>query len=267
MVALMTGYPRRAGRLEQKVAVITGGGSGIGSALVERFSAEGAAVVVADLSGRRAAQVAERLPCAVAVKADVSVPEDAERIVTTAVTQFGGIDVLVNNAGYTTSGSVLSMPVEEWDRVFAVNVRGGFLCSKFAMPLLREHGGGVVLFTASTDALQGSVGQLAYASSKAAILAMTRTMALDHGPHGIRVNCVCPGATATPPMVAMIEESPAAFEDLLERVPYGRGLLPLKRLLMRSFFLLRTRPRSSVGLCWWLTAALAGIFNASRIER
>ncbi len=219
------------------MAVITGGGSGIGLALVERFSAEGAAVVVADLSGRRAAQVAGSLPRAVAVKGDVSVPEDAERD-----RHPQPCRPISRDRHLGEQRRLLHLGVSDFDASRGVGPR---LCrqrtGRVSVPEVRlavapENGEvGVVLFTASTDALQGSVGQLAYASSKAAIWLATWTMALDHGPHGVRVNCVCPGATATPPMVAMMESALKRCSGaLLDRVPYCVGSSHPKRWPMPS---------------------------------
>ena len=177
--------------IEGKIALVTGGGSGIGQAVALRFAASGALVVVADISGRRAQitvdRIIERGGKATAAKGDVSDAAGAESIVAKAVDYYGGLDVLVNIAGVSIPGSAVTTSVEDWDRTFAVNVRGGFLCSKFAVPELRRRGGGVILFTASTDGLHGDAGHLAYSASKAAVINMARSMALDHGPHNIRV--------------------------------------------------------------------------------
>lgn len=215
-------------RLEGKVAIVTGGASGIGRAVAARFLGEGAAVVVADRSGRRAAEAVEALAPdgvgASAVKADVSVDGDARRVVEHAVATFGGLDILANIAGVVLPGTVLDTTEEDFDRTFAVNVKGGFLCSKHAVPELRRRGGGSILFIGSTTGIEGTAGQLAYGASKAAVLNMVRTLALDHGGDGIRVNCVCPGPTRTPPMAAFLDASGLQESDLVNRVALGQRL-------------------------------------------
>lgn len=191
--------------LSGRVAMITAGASGIGAATARRFCAEGASVVIADMDLDAGSDLAESLPSAVAVRCDVRVEADCREAVGAAAHHFGGLDILVNNAGIgLPSGTVVTTDPDAWDQVFSVNVRGGFLCSKYAVPHLRRRGGGVILFTSSGGGLQGTTGQLAYCASKAAVIAMVRTMALDHGPHGIRVNCICPGATLTPSLAEMM---------------------------------------------------------------
>lgn len=208
-------------------AIVTGGASGIGRAVAERFLAEGASVVVADRSGRRAAETVAELEAggahAVAIKADVTRAADAERIVTGAVEAFGGLDVLVNVAGIVLPGDA-ERDSKDFERTFAVNVKGGFLCTKYALPELRRSGGGSILFTGSTTGMEGTPGQLLYGASKAAVLNMTRSLALDHGPEGIRVNCVCPGPTRTAPMAAFLASSGLVAHDLAGRVPLGERM-------------------------------------------
>lgn len=215
-------------RLTGRRAIVTGGGSGIGRAVVERFVAEGAEVVVADRSGQRATETVEALgPLAgraIAVKADVTQDQDAARMVAAAVAAFGGLDVLVNVAGIVLPGDLDHATEQDFDRTFSVNVKGGFLCSKHALPELRRAGGGSILFTASTTGVEGTPGQLLYGASKAAILNMTRSMALDHGPEHIRVNCVCPGPTRTAPMAAFLAASGLETRDLVGRVPLGERM-------------------------------------------
>lgn len=218
-------------RLADKVAIVTGGGSGIGAATSTRFAAEGASVVVSDVNEDAASEtvttITEAGGRATSQRADVSVASDAEAMVEAAVESFGGLDILVNNAGIERNGSVVAMSEEDWDAVFAVNLKGGFLCSKFAIPKIRERGGGSVLFTASVGGLWGSTGAAAYSAAKAAVINLTQTMALDHAHHGIRVNCVCPGGTRTPLATSLAEE--LGMMDLLEEqlktmVPLGGGL-------------------------------------------
>ena len=214
--------------LDGKVALVTGAGSGIGSAVAKRLARDGASIAVVDLSGRRARETADAIRAAggaaIPIKADVSVNADVKSSVAEAVEGFGGLDIVVSNAGVVTWGSAVAMSEEDWDRTFAVNVRGAFLYAKHTVPELRRRGGGVLLLTSSTDGLWGNMGQLAYAASKAAIISMTRTMALDHGPHNIRVNCVCPGGTRTPPIAHLLESTDLSIEQLAAKVPYQRRL-------------------------------------------
>jgi meso-butanediol dehydrogenase / (S,S)-butanediol dehydrogenase / diacetyl reductase len=194
--------PVSSRRFEGSVVLVTGGGDGIGAATARRFASEGASVMVADLSEERANAIAAELVAAgasaAAVRCDVTKSLDAKAAVEATEALFGRLDILINNAGIGPLGNVYSHTEEEWDMVFAVNCKGGFLMSKYAIPVMRKTGGGSVLFTASVGGFRGTMRFLAYTASKAAVLAMVRSMALDHGRHGIRVNAICPGATRTP---------------------------------------------------------------------
>jgi meso-butanediol dehydrogenase / (S,S)-butanediol dehydrogenase / diacetyl reductase len=212
-------------RFAGQTVLVTGGGDGIGAAVARRFAAEGASVVVADVDDTAAERVAGELRAtgarAGAVRCDVTSADDARRAVAAADALSGRLDVLVNNAGIGPFGNVTSHTEEEWDHVFAVNCKGGFLMAKHAVPLLRRGGGGSILFTASVGGLRGTMRLLAYTASKGAVLAMVRSMALDHGRHGIRVNAVCPGATRTPRWCAdppPVEEAFARATPVAERI-------------------------------------------------
>lgn len=219
-------------RLEGKIALITGGASGIGLAVAERFVAEGAAVAIADIDGaaaeKSAATLAEAGAQAIGVAADVTRAADNEAMVARTVEVLGGLDVFVGNAGIERNGSVVSQSEEDWDAVFDVIVKGSFLGSKHAVPAIRARGGGSVLFTASVGGLWGCVGAAAYSAAKAAVVNLTQTMALDHAHHNIRVNCVCPGGTETPLVTTLLKDMPelaATFEDKLQQmVPLGGRL-------------------------------------------
>lgn len=239
-------------RLEDKVAIVSGAGSGIGAATAARFAEEGAAVLVADLDEDAAAETAAEIEGsggrAAPRRTDVSRASDAEAMVEAAVETFGGLDVLVNNAGIERNGSVVSMSEEDWDAVFAVNLKGGFLCSKYAIPRIRERGGGSVLFTSSVGGLWGSTGAAAYSAAKAAVVNLTQTMALDHAHHGIRVNCVCPGGTRTPLATSLVEELGLmeAFQERLKQlVPY-EGRLAEPREIADTFVFLASDEASFV---------------------
>jgi NAD(P)-dependent dehydrogenase (short-subunit alcohol dehydrogenase family) len=188
-------------RLAKKVAVITGAASGIGRATALLFGREGAAVVVVDLDEAGARAVAQAIRDgggqALAVGADVSQAEDCRRAVEATVEAWGRLNILFNNAGIIRRADVLGTTEEEWDRVMAVNAKSVFLMSKYAVPVMAQAGGGSIVNTASGWGLVGGRNALSYCASKAAVVNMTRAMALDHGPQKIRVNCICPGDTDT----------------------------------------------------------------------
>jgi NAD(P)-dependent dehydrogenase (short-subunit alcohol dehydrogenase family) len=189
--------------LSQKVAIITGAGSGIGRASALRFAEEGASVVVADIRGPAAEETVAMIDAAggKAMACQVNVVDSAavQQLVDVAVERFGGIDALFNNAGTVRPGNAMRLSVEDWDLVMAVNVRSVFLGAKYAVPVMAERGGGTIVSTASVMGLAGSEGGLAYGASKAALINLTRCLAVDHAQQGIRVNCICPGLIETPP--------------------------------------------------------------------
>lgn len=241
-------------RLEGRSALVTGAGSGIGAATSQRFAEEGASVLVADLDTEAAAETVGTIVSsggtAAACTGDVSVADDAARMVATAVDAHGGLHILVNNAGVERTGSVVAMSEDDWDLVFDVNVKGGFLCSKAAIPAIRESGGGSVLFTASVGGLWGCTGQAAYSAAKAAVVNMTQTLAMDHSAHGIRVNCVCPGGTRTPLAMDTIEmmgpEVAEMFEERLTTLVPLEGRLAEPREIADAFVYLASEEASFV---------------------
>ena len=187
-------------RLQDKVSIITGGASGMGRVAARMFAAEGAKVVVADVTEQAAQSVVDEVTSAggeaIAVAADVSKEPDAKRMVDAAVESFGRLDVLYNNAGIMPEAdhSVIDTTVEDWDRVMAVNVRGVFLGCKYAIPRMVEQGSGSVINIASFVALIGcSNPQDAYTASKGAVLSLTRSLAVQFAPRGVRSNAICPG--------------------------------------------------------------------------
>ena len=186
-------------RLAGKVALITGGNSGIGEATALLFAAEGASVVI---TGRRvaagravAARIRDNGGEAHFVRADHTKPRDCERAVAATLERFGRIDILFNNAGIVTSGTAESVSEENWSRTLALNVTAVWRMSRLVLPRLRAVGGGVIVNNASDWAVVGAPDALPYAVSKGAVAQMTRSMALDHAAEGIRVNAVCPGDT------------------------------------------------------------------------
>ncbi|PRB02078.1 SDR family NAD(P)-dependent oxidoreductase [Microbacterium sp. MYb64] len=188
-------------RLQNKTAIVTGGAGGIGRATSLAFAAEGANVAVVDLNAEAAEAVAEEIRAAggsaVAIGADVSSEADIERVVASVVDGFGGVDVVFNNAGIIRRTTAVETTVEEWDRVFGVNVRAIFLMCKHVVPIMAANGGGSIVNTGSGWGLKGGGQALSYCASKGAVVNMTRALAIDHGPQGIRVNSVNPGDVDT----------------------------------------------------------------------
>lgn len=207
-----------ATRLNGKVAIITGGAGGIGSATARLMAARGARVAIADINDHAARALAEELPDAIAIMLDLEDEDSVEAMVAQAVAHFGRLDVLHNNAALLgpeivqADGDVEHMATALWDRTYAINVRGTMIACRTALPHLRASGGNIVN-TVSNLALQGHIIQAAYSSSKAAIIQMTRAIAASHGVHGVRCNAVAPGMTLTP---ALREAFPAPLRKAVE---------------------------------------------------
>ena len=187
------------GRLNGKVALITGGCSGIGLGTVELFAAEGAKVIAADLQDEKGAMLEARFPGVVRyAHCDVTVEADIAAACALAKSAFGGLDILFNNAGHVgLRGELADVTVEGWDATFAVLVRGPAIGMKHARPLMLERGGGSIINTASIAGLQAGFGPLAYSAAKCAVIHMSRCAAAELSPHKIRVNAICPGLIAT----------------------------------------------------------------------
>ena len=185
-----------------KKAIITGGASGIGRAAALLFAGAGAAVVIADIDDQRGEAVVKKIHAGggegIYVHCDVTKAEDCLRTVQKTIKTFGGVDILFNNAGIIRRASVIDTTEEQWERVMAVNVKSIFLMSKYTIPHMVQAGGGVIVNTSSGWGLVGGRDAVSYCASKAAVVNLTRAMALDHGAQNIRVNCICPGDTDTP---------------------------------------------------------------------
>ena len=214
-------------RLAGKRAVITGAGRGLGLAVAELFAHEGAAVALADIDERTVTAAAGRLGdaggTALAVRADVASAADVQALMTTAVERLGGLDVLVNNAGIASDGTVTEVDEAHWERVMAVNLTGSYLCSRYAIPHLMRSGGGSIVCISSSAGVVGKKGQVAYNVSKHGLIGLVRCMALDHADARIRVNAVCPGAMDTPALQELSAEQRA---ELAARNPLGRVAEP-----------------------------------------
>ena len=195
-------------RLKGRIAIITGGGSGIGHATAKVFAAEGAIVVVADKNLAAAKAVAvEIADGASAVEVDVARSASVKALVDGTVARHGRIDILFNNAGYGITGNVVETSEEDWNALMAVNINGVFFGCKHAIPHMIRQGGGAIVNTASTTSRVGIKDRAAYVTSKGAVAAMTRAMALDHVEHNIRVNCVAPGTIESPYFAKIFAES------------------------------------------------------------
>ncbi len=194
-------------RLAGKIALITGGGSGIGEATAQRFSAEGARVLIVDINGTNAERVATALREqggeAGHLAADVTDPEAVQGMIQHAVKTFGRLDILHNNATAAEMGSVADLSLEGWNRTLAVNVTAPFLATKYAIPIMLDQGGGAIVNTASISGTRGDYGMAAYNAGKAAVINFTRSAAIEYASRNIRMNCVCPGAIDTPAIRAL----------------------------------------------------------------
>src|SRR3984893_16682584 len=196
------------GRLTGKVAVVTGAGSGSGQAGAALSAREGAAVAVLDLAGQAAADTAAKIGAeggrAIAVGADISDARPVDATFRQVARELGPVDVLYNNAGVNSSGSVLDATEDDWDRSFAVNAKGTFLCSQAAAPSMVAAGGGSIINQGSVAALVGIANFASYCAAKGAVVALTRSMSVDLAPRGVRVNVICPGTVYTPLMEPML---------------------------------------------------------------
>ena len=219
-------------RLDNKVALITGGAMGIGAGIAERFSQAGAAVVILDVNAegaRRMEQKALQTGRARAIAGDVAIEDQVKSAIEQTVAEFGSLDVLVNNAGIDVEGPAVDMSSSVWDRTLAVNLKGAFLCSKYAIPRMRGRGGAIVNIS-SVRAFVSYEGNAAYDASKAGMIGLTRALALEHGRDGIRVNAICPGyinAPMTEEWLAAQPDPAATLKQVLSVHPLGRMGTPL----------------------------------------
>ena len=242
-------------RLVDKVAVITGAGSGMGKATAILFAREGARVVVADVNAATGAETVRTITGAGSkatfIKADVSRDADVAALVAETVRAYGRLDILFNNAGVPQAFT----PVEEvsaamWDQIMGVNARGVFLGCKHAVPVMKRQGGGVIISTASTAALRPRPGSNAYAASKGAVVTLTKALALELAPAKIRVNCIAPVAADTPMLPGFIGNKPLeeGKRGLIATIPLGRLAQP-EDIAQAALYLASDEASLVTGVC------------------
>lgn len=217
-------------RLQDKVAIITGGASGFGRGMALRFAQEGAKVVVADINGKGAESVAREIGTgAVAVAVDVSRKEDINTMVGIAMNVHGRVDIMVNNAGFThRNGDMLAVDEETFDLITAVNMKSIYFSARAVVPIMAKQGGGVILNTASTAGLRPRPGLTWYNASKGWAITATKSMAVELAPKNIRVNCLCPVAGETGMLALFMgEDTPEKREQFRSSIPLGRLSTPL----------------------------------------
>jgi meso-butanediol dehydrogenase/(S,S)-butanediol dehydrogenase/diacetyl reductase len=251
-------------RLKDKVAIITGGGSGFGEVTARLFAREGAAVMLADINGDAAQTVAGSIAAeggqAAWARTDVTSSSSVEAMVQAALNRFGRVDILFNNAGIEGFGTVVDTDENAWERIFAVHVRGTYLCSKYTLPAMIEGGrGGSVVNVSSVAGLVGIRNMTAYSAAKGAILSMTRSMAVDFAQYGVRVNCVAPGTTMTPMGQRLVEgDTPEQLALRMSRYPLNRFGRP-EEIANAVLFLASDESSYATGSCLVIDGGLTAV--------
>jgi NAD(P)-dependent dehydrogenase (short-subunit alcohol dehydrogenase family) len=211
--------------LTDKIAVVTGGGSGIGKRIALAFSEFGANVIIADIDQKAADLVVSEIKSkgkeAMAIRVDVTQPKEVQEMVTIALRSYGRIDILFNNAGISIRGPAESFSLEDWNKVIAVNLTGMFLCAQAIGKVMIKRGRGKIINTASVSAKLGHPGNLAYAAAKHGVVGMTKVMAVEWGKYGVSVNSIAPGIIKTP-MTAKALTVAEKYQELVSKVPMGR---------------------------------------------
>jgi 2-hydroxycyclohexanecarboxyl-CoA dehydrogenase len=208
------------GGLEDKIAIVTGAGQGIGRAIARKLAAEGATVAVTDLDEASAIQTADALPGAVAIRADVSDRLAVQAMADRVVQQFGRVDILVNNAGWDKASPFIDSDPADWDRAIAINLYGVLHTCKAVLPLMAARGGGAVVNLGSDAGRVGSSGEAVYSAAKGGVIAFTKSLAREMARHQVRVNCVCPGPTDTALFASFA--GPKLREALTKAIPFRR---------------------------------------------
>ena len=209
-------------RLEGKVAIVTGAGGGIGRASARRFASEGATVIAADINAAGVAETAADSESIHAHTVDVTNGESVKEMVSNVVERFGRLDVVFSNAGIMRDGNVIDLSEDDWDAMFNVNAKGAFLCGKYAIPAMRDSGGGSFIITASANSFYAESDIAGYCATKGAAMQLTRAMAIDHGDDGVRVNCICPGWIDTDMASPYLNENPDGRVFAGRIAPVGR---------------------------------------------
>jgi NAD(P)-dependent dehydrogenase (short-subunit alcohol dehydrogenase family) len=243
-------------RLSDKRAIVTGAGSGIGRAIALRLAAEGARVVISDVDEGAAEGVASEAGGEaggehLVRKTDVTDADEVEALVGAAVEEWGGLDIMVNNAGIGVAGTTTNTSEEDYVRVMDVCLKGTFLGMKHAIPAIRDAGGGSVINMSSVAALVGIADRAVYSAAKGAILALTRAAAIDHIEEGVRVNCIAPGTVDTPwigRITAGYEDPEEARRNMQSRQPHGRFVAP-EEIAAMAAYLASDEAASVVGAC------------------
>jgi len=238
------------GRLRGRRAIVTGAGSGIGRAIALRFAAEGARVLVADVDEAAAARVADEIAgSGFSHRVEVSLAAEMLALVERAEVEWDGLDVMVNNAGVGVAATTPETDEADWDRLMDINLKGTFLGMKYAIPVLRDSGGGCVINISSVAAIVGVADRAAYSAAKGGILALTRAAAIDHIAEGVRINCICPGTVDTPWVRRITEGLPdpeAARAAMRVRQPHGR-LVSAEEIAAMAAYLASDEAGSIVG--------------------
>jgi NAD(P)-dependent dehydrogenase (short-subunit alcohol dehydrogenase family) len=239
-------------RLEGKRAIVTGAGSGIGRSIALRLASEGARIVLADLDENAANTVSDEISGDTLVqRVDVTKAADMEALVARVVSEWGGLDVMVNNAGVGIAATAEDTSEEDYDKVMDVCVRGTFLGMKYAIPAIRDSGGGAVVNMSSIAALVGLKDRAIYCAAKGAILSMTRAAAIDHVEEGVRVNCIAPGTVDTPwvqRITSGYDDPEKARETMKARQPHGR-LVTSDEIAAMAAYLASDEAGSVIGTC------------------
>ena len=240
-------------RLDGKRAIVTGAGAGIGRAIALRLSSEGARVALADLDELAAEGVAGEIEgrATLVRQTNVTRADEVEELVRSVVEEWGGLDVMVNNAGIGVAATAPETSEEDWDRQMDVNLKGTFFGIKYAVPAMRDSGGGSIINISSVAALVGVPDRAAYCAAKGGILALTRAAAIDHISEGVRVNCIAPGTVDTPwigRITAGYDDPEEARASMEARQPHGRFVQP-EEIAAMAAYLASDESASAVGAC------------------